>query len=420
MAKDLNGKELGRGIVQLRSGSYQARIYIKGYSKPIYASSKNLKEVKKKREKILARYQLGLQADISKITLNDWFDEWMELYVVGKVKQSTIYNYIGGFNRCKDYIGNVTLDRLQTVQIQIMVNELFKKGYKRPTVKQSLAILSACLERAVIIRMLFFNPCKGVVLQNDSQFEPVDIEDDNSKRLTDEEIERFFSYAKKNRYYELYLILLNTGMRAGEACALEWKDVDLENRYIHVYKTIGRPKVYYDEKGNKLKVPCYLTQITSPKKEASIRKIPLNETAIEAFESWRLKQQKDQKRCGRKWGNGNGMLKQYPGLIFTTPNGFCYLPKTASSDCARIAKMMNFNEAKKAEFENQSYKWIKVRPHLLRHTFISRCYEAGMDPAVIMLISGHKHIEMMEHYTHLDEKFINKEFGKMQMNLSNS
>ena len=51
MAKDLNGKELGRGIVQLRSGSYQARIFIKGYSKPIYASSKNLKEVKRKREK---------------------------------------------------------------------------------------------------------------------------------------------------------------------------------------------------------------------------------------------------------------------------------------------------------------------------------------------------------------------------------
>ena len=48
----------------------------------IYASSKSLEEVKQKREKILERYNLGLQTDISKKTLNDRFDEWMELYVV--------------------------------------------------------------------------------------------------------------------------------------------------------------------------------------------------------------------------------------------------------------------------------------------------------------------------------------------------
>ena len=53
MAKALNGKELGKGITQLRNGTYQARVYIKGNDKPIYASSKRLEEVKQKREKIL-------------------------------------------------------------------------------------------------------------------------------------------------------------------------------------------------------------------------------------------------------------------------------------------------------------------------------------------------------------------------------
>lgn len=140
MAKALNGKELGKGITQLRNGTYQARVYIKGNDKPIYASSKRLEEVKQKREKILEQYNLGLQTDASKKTLNDWFDEWMELYVVGKVKPRTVQNYIREYERCKSYIGHITLDRLQPTYIQKMVNELLKKGYKRATVKQSVSV----------------------------------------------------------------------------------------------------------------------------------------------------------------------------------------------------------------------------------------------------------------------------------------
>ena len=135
MSKALNGKELGKGITQLRNGTYQARVYIKGNDKPIYASSKSLEEVKQKREKILEQYNLGLQTDASKKTLNDWFDEWMELYVVGKVKPRTVQNYIREYE-----IGHITLDRLQPTYIQKMVNELFKKGYKRATVKQSVSV----------------------------------------------------------------------------------------------------------------------------------------------------------------------------------------------------------------------------------------------------------------------------------------
>ena len=88
-------------ITQLRNGTYQARVYIKGNDKPIYASSKRLEEVKQKREKILEQYNLGLQTDASKKTLNDWFDEWMELYVVGKVKPRTVQNYIREYETYK-------------------------------------------------------------------------------------------------------------------------------------------------------------------------------------------------------------------------------------------------------------------------------------------------------------------------------
>ena len=101
---------------------------------------KSLEEVKQKREKILEQYNLGLQTDGSKKTLNDWFDEWMELYVVGKVKPRTVQNYIREYERCKSYIGHIKVNQLQPTYIQKMVNELFKKGYKRATVKQSVSV----------------------------------------------------------------------------------------------------------------------------------------------------------------------------------------------------------------------------------------------------------------------------------------
>ena len=376
MAKALNGKELGKGITQLRNGTYQARVYIKGNDKPIYASSKRLEEVKQKREKILEQYNLGLQTDASKKTLNDWFDEWMELYVVGKVKPRTVQNYIREYERCKSYIGHITLDRLQPTYIQKMVNELFKKGYKRATVNN--------------------------------------IEENDSDRLTDEQIKKFFNAAAGTRYYELFVILLNTGMRIGEACALEWKDIDFEKRSVYIYKTIGTSLIYYDKYGEKLKEPYYLTQITSPKKEASVRKIPLTETAIKAFEDWRIKQEKDIKKRGKKWGKDNVLLKQYPELIFTTQKGNCYMPNVAGKECTRIAQKMNTDEKNVAESEGREYRYIRVHPHMFRHTFISLCYEAGMDTSVILRISGHKHIKMMKYYTHLEENFVNKEFDKIR------
>ena len=376
MAKALNGKELGKGITQLRNGTYQARVYIKGNDKPIYVSSKRLEEVKQKREKILEQYNLGLQTDASKKTLNDWFDEWMELYVVGKVKPRTVQHYIREYERCKSYIGHIKVNQLQPTYIQKMVNELFKKGYKRATVNN--------------------------------------IEENDSDRLTDEQIKKFFNAAAGTRYYELFVILLNTGMRIGEACVLEWKDIDFEKRSVYIYKTIGTSLIYYDKYGEKLKEPYYLTQITSPKKEASVRKIPLTETAIKAFEDWRIKQEKDIKKLGKKWGKDNVLLKQYPELIFTTQKGNCYMPNVAGKECTRIAQKMNTDEKNVAESEGREYRYIRVHPHMFRHTFISLCYEAGMDTSVILRISGHKHIKMMKYYTHLEENFVNKEFDKIR------
>ena len=70
--------------------------------------------------------------------------------MVGKVKPRTVQNYIREYERCKSYIGHIKVNQLQPTYIQKMVNELFKKGYKRATVKQSVSVfllISVCKPR---------------------------------------------------------------------------------------------------------------------------------------------------------------------------------------------------------------------------------------------------------------------------------
>lgn len=65
-----------------------------------------------------------------------------------------------------------------------------------------------------------------------------------------------------------------------------------------------------------------------------------------------------------------------------------------------------------AKKEHRNAKTMKVYPHLFRHTFTTHCYKSGMDPASIMLIVGHAHMDMLEHYTHPDLYYIKDEFNK--------
>lgn len=68
-----------------------------------------------------------------------------------------------------------------------------------------------------------------------------------------------------------------------EALALEWCDLDLKHEKLRVYKTLNRVTKYYDSKGNELPERYSTIQITTPKKSASNRKVPLTDAVIAAL-----------------------------------------------------------------------------------------------------------------------------------------
>lgn len=90
-----------------------------------------------------------------------------------------------------------------------------------------------------------------------------------------EQVRKLLLFAKENdsHIYIFLLLALYTGLRKGELLALTWDDVDYDKKLLRVNKSrTGSRK-------------AITTQITTPKTESSNRKIPLNDTVLEALKA---------------------------------------------------------------------------------------------------------------------------------------
>ena len=298
MGKSLKGKELVSGLSQRKDGRYQAKYYILGSPKPRYLYDRNLAKLKKKRDLEKAKYILGYSDKAKKYKVSEWFDEWMKLYKVGRIKANTVRGYVDGFERRADFIGSVRLDCLTPAHIHNMVEGMQADGYAESSVTHTLSIVKQLLQSAVDNQLIPMNPCKGIAASKSEEVTAEPIVEDENKILKPEEIKTFLKTAKNTRYYELFYIILNTGMRIGEATALCWSDIDFENHRICVYKTLNRTTKYYDDGKNRLEKPESVKQITTPKKKASYRWIPMTDGVETAFRSWEKKQLADKEKNG--------------------------------------------------------------------------------------------------------------------------
>lgn len=72
------------------------------------------------------------------------------------------------------------------------------------------------------------------------------------KSLAREELAHFLTVTAKaaSRFYELFLLLGRTGLRLGEALALEWTDLDLEGREIRVVRAFSAGKIEVPKSGH--------------------------------------------------------------------------------------------------------------------------------------------------------------------------
>lgn len=371
MGKDLKGKELGVGISQRKDGLYQARYSDRwGKRKAIYG--KNLRELRKELVEAIAGNE-NFTSIKNEITLDKWFDKWMEVYKEKSIRPNTKREYTHIYSKSiSPYIGRRYINSLIKSDIQQLIDRASNDGYGYERQNKIKVILRDMLQRAVEDHLVINNPVSGIKLRTDKEVK--------AKALTVEDQSQFFDYCRNTFYDNLFNVAVNTGLRPGELFALQISDIDLENRFIDVNKTLVYQKYLEDSKKT--------FHIEPPKTKQSYRKVPINSTCMMYLKKqMELKTVISQKRP-----------KQQNEYLFVTKFNTPLNSVIYSDAIKAVIRQINLTRP----FDNQ---FEVFSGHAFRHTFATRCFENGVDAKVVQSYLGHASLKMtMDLYTHVTEE----------------
>lgn len=162
------------------------------------------------------------------------------------------------------------------------------------------------------------------------------------------------------KHMPILLLILNTGMRIGEALALEWSDIDCKNNILRVNKTLTKAKernVKGEVVGKNKKTFSDIT-----KTESGNRLIPLNDMAVSL-----LKQIQDY----------NKRMKIKTQYIASTVDGGYVSERNILRTYKSILGVVGAED---------------YTIHALRHTFASRLLRNGVEISVVSKLLGHADI----------------------------
>ena len=386
MGQDLKGKELGNGIIQKKNGRYEAR-YVNRFGKRVSISGNDLKDVKKRYNEAL--YENDKQINLKEyISLDEWYKKWMNVYKYDTIRENTkrYYNVVYS-KHISPYLGNFKLTDITQYQIKKLIKELQKKGYHYETCNKVRVLMIDIFNKAIINEYVRKNPAKGISLKRD--------EDVDRRVLSQEEQTIFFDCSKGTFYDNLFVTAVSTGMRIGELAALRWKDIDWNNKVIHITRTLVYQK--YENDTHKE------FHFEKPKTKTSNRDIPINRQCEIA-----LKKQFLQKSVmSTKQPITKNIGKDYLDLLFTTKFN---TPLNSQIVCDAIKKIIDeINLTRDYVDEMELFS-----AHCFRHTFATRCFEAGIQPKTVQTYLGHATLQMtMDLYTSVMPKQLNKEMDRI-------
>lgn len=314
-------------------------------------TGKTQKEVAQKLKAATAAIDAGTYHEPSKITVGEWLDTWAETYL-GGVKPFTVLNYTQHIkNHLKPALGAVKLEALKPPAVQNFYNDLAKPkgetpGLSAKTIKNIHGVLHKALEQAVKVGYLRFNPTDACELPR--------IERKEIKPLDSEAISRFMGAIQGHRFEAVYLTILFTGMRRGEACGLKWDCVDLDKGTIRIDKQLqhipGQPGEFH---------------LVSTKNGKG-RTIAAAESVVKLLRQHRAQQNRARLAAGPLWQDG--------GYVFCDDTGKHLSPHTVYHNFKRIAASIGLPDA---------------RLHDLRHSYAVASIRAGDDIKTVQGNLGH-------------------------------
>ena len=322
--------------------------------KDVYAPT--YEECTRKRNAIMAEVDQGTFVDPARMTVSAWFAQWMAEFMAD-LKDTTRTEYQGIIDRhIRPGLGARQLPKLTMMDCQRFVNSL---SLSPGTVRNAYSILHKRLETARRAQLIAYNPADDLTLPK--------LQEKERHALTPEEADRFLQAIKGDPTENMFVFMLETGMRIGEARGLRWTSVNFKQGEVRIVEQLNQSR------GRDGK------EVFSAPKRDSKRTIYPTQTAMTALQLERVAQRERRKAAGNLWTDEFG-------LVFTQGDGSPIPYRTIAARLTRIGKQIGVEG---------------LSAHCLRHTYATDCNDAGVSAKTVAAALGHKRTSITtDRYTH--------------------
>ena len=296
-------------------------------------------EVNAKIRELFKAAETGVKLDDNTL-VGEWAAEWLKTYK-SSLREHTKMSYLNSYNNhIAPSLENKSLKAVRPVNIQEVMNGVSESS--EDLQRKVLNTMKQIFETAIQNRLIAINPCNGIkVTPHDA--------DERIKFLTPAQQKKLLESINEPRARLFVALGLYCGLRREESLGLMWSDI----------------------KGSKLTVNRAVTFLKnqqdpdhSLKSKAAHRTIPIPKPLLE-------------------------ILKETPreGLyVITAAHGREMTLMSYRRMWEYVTKSVNFD----------------VHSHMLRHTYATSLYRAGIDLKTAQYLLGHSDIKMTaEIYTHI-------------------